>query len=887
MPPKAKAKTKSASKSEAAKAAAKSAAAAKPAAKLVPATNSAPAKAGPARSATPPKPAAANGTKASTALDGKWIKEGASTKYQVVGSQVKFEDGSTYEFEQNADGSCSLDLGGTKIKGKVADGRIAWANGSAWKRDATPTPAGAHNGASRKGRFDGVWTKEGASNKFIVLGTQVKFMDGGGKLFKWEDKDSGACIMHVNDTEITGELTTDGKIKWANGSFWVRERGGTFDGEWIKAGALQAFRITGSVVTFLEDSSTYPFEGNANGTCKMELLGQDYTGKLGADGKIKWQNGSVWERRQGGDGFGAGYSKRKRPSKIISFFDGRWKKIGGSDSAEFNILGNKVQFLKDLSVFDFKHNKDGTCSMDLDQQGMIKGRLTDADIIEWENGSSWEKQIRKAPVQEIPKPELQPLQAWAPGVKEVERRNILAESYPEGRRRAAGRKGRRAALQHKKDLKAGFLGALDPNELKPEDELDLSEPESDASSNDSISGNVAVPWDPDMKEERYRFGRDGAVGFSQTWEPLEWNDTRWRKHLKIQGVLDPDSAPPTRDYKQALLEKQEEDAAKKALKLREGFNGRWIKETTKQGPRSRFVIENERVMFLDNHMTYDFTPQADGQCSMVVNDAEHTGRLKSSSRLVWSTGSVWVRDDGFIGKWVKEGGTAQFIVHGKKVTFLEQNRSFDFASKDDTCFMWTDGTKHTGKMTKDEKLSWSSGSVWVRPRVIENESVVNIKNLRAKVHTMTAAQELREQRANVVKLKEALNKVPELRRVRMPSFSHSGEMLMGANMCAMLAESQTALQQTTAVEDWSCPRCTIMNEPSAAACGACGAGRPNQLKAEVNMPRSPSWPLVGMPVSAQKVNGWSHAPGVMKAQIWRPMGVEQAYAAEEANRIYL
>mmetsp|Transcript_64887 Transcript_64887/g.119390 ORF Transcript_64887/g.119390 Transcript_64887/m.119390 type:complete len:859 (+) Transcript_64887:144-2720(+) len=858
MPPKAKA-AKSAAKAKSAKSAPAAKPAAKPAGKPAakksaakPAAKSAPAKAGTAAgkaAAAKVKAKAAPTAKKTATLDGAWVKEGdTSKKYQITGLQVKFDDGSGHAFEQNADGSCSLDLNGTKIKGKVvADGRIEWTNGSVWKRDVIPNASKTGKaGAEKTSQFDGVWTKEGASNKFVVLGSQVKFMDGGGKLFKWEDKGGGKCIMYVNNTEMEGQLSSDGKIKWGNGSSWIRENKGGFDGEWIKVGSSHEYRINGGVVTFLEDGSTYPFEGDASvsGTCKMEQLGQELTGKLGQDGKITWQNGTVWEKKQ------AGPRKKRHADKMASYFDGRWKKVGASDAPEFNILGNKVQFLKDFSIFDFKHSKDGSCSMDLEEGKIVKGRLTDDDTIEWANGSSWFKQAKKAPVQEVPTPDLGPMQAWAPGVKEAERRDIMAQTYPEGRRRLAARRGRRGALQHKKDLKVGALAGLDPTELKLEDEDEMSDPESESSA-DSISGQVARGWDPDRHHERYHFARDKTIGFSETWEPLEWNDSRWREHLHMQGALDPDAVPPTRDYKEALLEKQAEDAAKKALKLREGFNGKWIK----QGGKSKFVIEDERVLFLDNRITYEFRPKPDGNCEMVVDEIQHTGRLKTANRLLWDTGSAWIRDDGFNGKWIKESGTAQFIVQGKKVTFLEKNVTYDFESKDDEhCMIDIEGGKVTGQLTKEEKIIWNHGSVWVRPRTIEAESALGLKAMKAKVLGVGRVQAMREHKDNVQKIRAALEQVPELQRVQMPCFSHARDIVLAASTASFFAENVTAMQELTHVQ-----------------------GKLESL----------SWPAAALPVSPQKVYGWRHSPGVVPAHMWHAMGVEKAYAAEEVNRIYL
>jgi len=86
--------------------------------------------------------------------------------------------------------------------------------------------------------------------------------------------------------------------------------------------------------------------------------------------------------------------------------------------------------------------------------------------------------------------------------------------------------------------------------------------------------------DPTIRDERYRFARDRAVGFSENWAPLEWTHEHWFKHLNDKGTLAPGAV---------LLPSPPRSRSKKKEKPR--YDGHWMKSDG----ATEFIIEGSKL----------------------------------------------------------------------------------------------------------------------------------------------------------------------------------------------------------------------------------------------------------------------------------------------------
>eukprot|EP00928_Gymnodinium_smaydae_P048640 TRINITY_DN3253_c0_g1_i1.p1 TRINITY_DN3253_c0_g1~~TRINITY_DN3253_c0_g1_i1.p1 ORF type:complete len:589 (-),score=178.32 TRINITY_DN3253_c0_g1_i1:39-1805(-) len=97
---------------------------------------------------------------------------------------------------------------------------------------------------------------------------------------------------------------------------------------------------------------------------------------------------------------------------------------------------------------------------------------------------------------------------------------------------------RRGALQRMKLEDVRPVTEVRQTDVSFEPEIafsELSEPESQDSA-ESISGDVARAWEPQVRDPRYVYGRDKAAKFATTWRPLRWSFKDWATHLVTTGA---------------------------------------------------------------------------------------------------------------------------------------------------------------------------------------------------------------------------------------------------------------------------------------------------------------------------------------------------------------
>eukprot|EP00931_Biecheleriopsis_adriatica_P110347 TRINITY_DN8460_c0_g1_i1.p1 TRINITY_DN8460_c0_g1~~TRINITY_DN8460_c0_g1_i1.p1 ORF type:complete len:984 (-),score=268.14 TRINITY_DN8460_c0_g1_i1:31-2982(-) len=106
----------------------------------------------------------------------------------------------------------------------------------------------------------------------------------------------GNATMIVDGERIYGNFRDDGKLYWEDGDVWTREQHcrQQLDGCWV--GAERAEIRSGKVMWETGISSDIEFGDQGN--VSMILDGKQFYGKLGDDGKLYWEDGDIWTRRQ-------------------------------------------------------------------------------------------------------------------------------------------------------------------------------------------------------------------------------------------------------------------------------------------------------------------------------------------------------------------------------------------------------------------------------------------------------------------------------------------------------------------------------------------------------------------------------------------------------------
>lgn len=698
-------------------------------------------------------------------FSGDWIKKGAENKFQIDKKNVRFlESGEVFKFRTlDSRVECFMELkDGLKVEGKLhVDGSIHWSNKSIWVRDEAPNP------------FVGLWKKAGGLPRFEVVGKQVVFKDDGGS-YAFKDLGDGACTMNLKSKTVEGQLYADGKLRWANGSIWERDPG--FDGTWCKVGTLIKYIIKKKQVKFLADGSVKEFQDLRDGSCTMNLNGSVFKGKMDEQDRIAWPNGSFWKRDDG-------YGVVKRPSRLTIAFDGRWQTVGKDISFRYNLMGDRVQQLSDMVIGTFTRNPDSTCAMQIPGSDVRKGRMTGEGCIEWEDGDVWSKEVTKAPVQVVPSHPIKPTQVWAPEAKEFQEKEFLKNQVKSVHGRAALKKGRRRALRNWKDLKGLELREIDPTEIRSDTDADELSDVDSMSSTDSITGMVSRSWEPVHRDERYRFARDKAIGFSEDWAPLEWDHERWFHHLNGNGTLDPNAVimPPA-------------PAAVKKIKTSE-FDGHW----QKAGTSVIYVVEGEKVHMSNNPEGGLLALHGSRECELISTNKSTMGRweVKGGKKVIeWANGLEWHSTEGFDGYWVKQSKeTSKYIIQGPYLELADLQLTTPFISAGFSCQYEVNGTICRGQLNGGGSITFEHGGVWIRDPAAKAESKMTEEEREAEMEARLKRErdaKINERKVGEAKEKivEAMSKIEELRPVEIPELDAT-RLVSSANLCAEFSDFQS------------------------------------------------------------------------------------------------
>jgi hypothetical protein len=184
------------------------------------------------------------------------------------------------------------------LRARVTDGgnRLEWANGSVWRRKATTPLAG--NWES-KYKPDSNWADASVTQE----GQSVTFHNERGGKSKGRFVSSNEVVADEWEGGLRAKVTDGGnRLEWANGSVWRRKVTTLLAGNWeINKGKweLTAIRQEGRKLWFTNefgDTSEGVFES------QTRVKATKWEGGLGAtieNGNIiKWDNGTVWRRRQ-------------------------------------------------------------------------------------------------------------------------------------------------------------------------------------------------------------------------------------------------------------------------------------------------------------------------------------------------------------------------------------------------------------------------------------------------------------------------------------------------------------------------------------------------------------------------------------------------------------
>jgi RHS repeat-associated protein len=226
----------------------------------------------------------ANGSVWTRNLAGNWANAGAGTQITQNGASLTFINefsGQSAGYFADVDTVVAVDWG--NLVGEVANGRIEWANGSAWDDADLP-------------HVNGWYTFNGPGDPHAEVGQRnghLEFVNENGGHSDGEILDENTVVA-TDWGNLIGRLDlTPGKIEWANGSNWIR----SLDGAWEFNGQATTVVQTGLSLHFINENG-----GQSIGHfVDIDHVIADDWNDLGAvlsPGEIAWVNQSLWTRNE-------------------------------------------------------------------------------------------------------------------------------------------------------------------------------------------------------------------------------------------------------------------------------------------------------------------------------------------------------------------------------------------------------------------------------------------------------------------------------------------------------------------------------------------------------------------------------------------------------------